>query len=106
SGSASRASTRVFVGIGVQHAGQRRVQVASEQLTPLPAKGLYREPLPPVSVPLKAGDRVGLVVYGYSWQYAFNPSFWWSRAQLKGQLRLPLHEGLEELPLARTAARE
>ncbi|AJD48238.1 peptidase S15 [Isoalcanivorax pacificus W11-5] len=104
SGSASRVSTRVFVGIGVQHAGKRRVQVASEQLTPLPAKGLYRESLPPVSVPLKAGDRVGLVVYGYSWQYAFNPSFWWSRAQLEGALRLPLQEGLEELPLPALSA--
>ena len=89
-GTASVRSTRVFVGIGVQHANQRRVRVASEQLTPLPGKGLYRQPLAPVSVPLKAGDRVGLVVYGYSWQYAFNPSFWWSRARFNGQVDLPL----------------
>ena len=53
---------------------------------------------------LRGYDRVGLVVYGYSWQYAFNPSFWWSRAQLEGQLRLPLQEGLEELSLPALSA--
>lgn len=99
SGTASRASTRVFVGVGVQRAGARRVQVVNEQLTPLPHKGLHRQTLPPVATPLQAGDRVGLVVYGFSWQYAFNPSFWWSRARLQGELTLPLQEGLKSLPL-------
>ena len=91
-GTASRFSTRVFVGIGVQHAGKRRVHVASEQLTPLPKKGFYREQLPAVSMPLKPGDRVGLVVYGYTWQYFTNPSYWWSQARVSGELLLPVKE--------------
>jgi ABC-2 type transport system ATP-binding protein len=91
-GTASRFSTRVFVGVGVQHAGKWRVRVASEQLTPLPRKGNFQQELPAVTQPLKPGDRVGLVVYGYSWQYFFNPSYWWSRAQVSGEVALPIME--------------
>lgn len=91
-GTASKISTRLFVGIGVQHANKRRVKVASEQLTPLPRKGFFRQELPAVSVKLKPGDRVGLVVYGYTWQYFFNPSFWWSQAEISGQAALPIME--------------
>ncbi|MBA3981304.1 MAG: X-Pro dipeptidyl-peptidase [Alcanivorax sp.] len=89
-GTASVRSTRVFVGVGVQHANQRRIRVASEQLTPLPKKGRYQQSLAPVATPLQAGDRVGLIVYGFNWQYAFNPSFWWSRARFNGEVALPL----------------
>ena len=91
-GNASRNSTRVFVGVGVQRAGKVRVRVASEQLTPLPHKGQFNQQLPAVSQPLKSGDRVGLVVYGYSWQYFFNPSFWWSKAKVSGSMKLPIIE--------------
>lgn len=91
-GTASKISTRLFVGVGVQRAGKRRVRVVSEQLTPLPRKGYFRQELPAVSAKLKAGDRVGLVVYGYTWQYFFNPSFWWSQAQVSGDLALPVIE--------------
>jgi ABC-2 type transport system ATP-binding protein len=91
-GNASRNSTRVFVGVGVQRAGKVRVRVASEQLTPLPHKGQFNQQLPAVSQPLKAGDRVGLVVYGYSWQYFINPSFWWSKAKVSGSMKLPIIE--------------
>ena len=91
-GTASKISTRLFVGVGVQRAGKRRVRVVSEQLTPLPRKGYFQQELPAVSAELKAGDRVGLVVYGYTWQYFFNPSFWWSQAQVSGDLALPVIE--------------
>lgn len=94
-GSASKFSTRVFVGVGVQKAGQRRVHVVSEQLHPLPKKGFYRESLPAISTPLERGDRVGLVVYGYTWQYFTNPSYWWSQARIRGDLTLPIREPLE-----------
>ncbi|PKM22067.1 MAG: X-Pro dipeptidyl-peptidase, partial [Gammaproteobacteria bacterium HGW-Gammaproteobacteria-14] len=90
--SASKFSTRAFIGIGVQRAGARRVFVASEQLTPLPRKGLHRKELPAISMELKAGDRVGLVVYGYSWHYFTNPSFWWNQARIGGELKLPVIE--------------
>jgi ABC-2 type transport system ATP-binding protein len=43
-------------------------------------------------MPLKAGDRVGLVVYGYTWQYFFNPSYWWSIANVSGQVSLPIQQ--------------
>src|SRR3546814_5043867 len=33
---------KLFVGVGIQHQGQRRVHVASEHLTPLPGKGVYQ----------------------------------------------------------------
>lgn len=91
-GNASRNSTRVFVGVGVQRAGKMRVRVASEQLTPLPRKGQFKQQLPAVSQPLKAGDRVGLVVYGYNWQYWINPSMWWSKAKVSGSMKLPIIE--------------
>ncbi|MDF1780397.1 MAG: CocE/NonD family hydrolase [Alcanivoracaceae bacterium] len=91
-GSASKMSTRAFVGIGIQHANTRRVWVASEQLTPLPKKGNYEQDLPAISTPLKDGDRVGLIVYGYSWHYMTNPSFWFSRARVRGEASLPIIE--------------
>lgn len=91
-GTASKVSTRLFVGVGVQRAGKRRVRVVSEQLTPLPRKGHFRQQLPAIAAELKPGDRIGLVVYGYTWQYFFNPSFWWSQAQVSGDLTLPLIE--------------
>jgi ABC-2 type transport system ATP-binding protein len=91
-GTASRRSTRLFVGVGVQEAGKRRVRVASEQVTPLPRKGHFRQELPAVARPLKAGDRVGLVVYGYHWQYFTNPSYWWSQTQISGSAALPIIE--------------
>ncbi len=94
-GTASRRSTRIFLGIGVQHHNKRRVHVASEQITPLPGKGRYKQKLPPVSRVLEPGDRVGLVVYGYNWQFFTNPSYWWSRARFSGDVTLPLFEDLE-----------
>lgn len=94
-GTASLFSTRVFVGIGVQSANKRRVRVASEQITPLPEKGYFRQDLAPVAVKLERGDRVGLIIYGYNWQYFTNPSFWWSQARVSGELHLPLIESME-----------
>ena len=94
-GTASLRSTRVFIGVGVQKANKRRVRVVSEQITPLPAKGRYRQDLAPVSAKLDRGDRVGLVIYGFNWQYFANPSFWWSRARLNGELTLPLIDSME-----------
>ena len=91
-GTASKMSTRVFIGVGVQHANTRRVWVASEHLTPLPKKGHYNQELPAISMPLKDGDRVGLVVYGYTWHYFINPSFWASKARVRGQASLPIIE--------------
>ena len=89
-GTASRRSTRVFLGVGVQHRNKRRVEIASEQITPLPSRGRYQQELAPVSRVLEPGDRVGLVIYGYNWQYFTNPSYWWSRAILQGDIELPL----------------
>ena len=74
---AAKARAISFVGIGVQKAGMRRVHVASEQLTPLPEKGRYEQELPAVARELEDGDRVGLVIYGYTWQFFTNPSFWY-----------------------------
>lgn len=79
-----------FVGVGVQKANRRRVRVVSEQLTPLPGKGHYLQELPAVSRELDPGDRVGLVIYGYTWQYFTNPSFWYNKARLRGQVELPI----------------
>lgn len=95
-GTASKMSTRVFIGVGVQRANTRRVWVASEQLTALPKKGRYQQELPAVSMPLRDGDRVGLVVYGYSWHYFTNPSYWLSNARVRGEASLPIIEVVEE----------
>lgn len=95
-GTASKRSTRTFVGVGVQRANSRRVWVASEQLTPLPKKGRYQQELPAVSTHLKDGDRVGLVVYGYTWQFMTNPSYWGSNAMIQGEATLPIIEVPDE----------
>ncbi|MCC1498100.1 hypothetical protein [Alcanivorax sp. 1008] len=89
-GTASRNSTRVFLGVGIQRAGKMRVRVAGKQLTPLYRKGQFNQPLPAVSEPLKPGDRVGLVVYGYTWQYFMKSSLWWSHAKISGSMKLPI----------------
>ncbi|HIL21926.1 MAG TPA: X-Pro dipeptidyl-peptidase, partial [Alcanivorax sp.] len=83
-------SMPVFVGLGIQHANRRRVHVASEQLTPLPEKGIYKLELPAVSQPLKAGDRVGLVIYGFTTQFPLNSAFLARNASVKGDVWLPL----------------
>ena len=83
-------SMPVFVGLGIQHANRRRVHVASEQLTPLPEKGIYELELPAVSQPLKAGDRVGLVIYGFTTQFPLNSAFLARNASVKGDVWLPL----------------
>ena len=80
----------VFVGVGIQHANRRRVHVASEQLTPLPEKGIHNMELPAVSQPLKGGDRVGLVIYGFTTQFPLNSAFLARNATVKGDIWLPL----------------
>ena len=87
---ASKITAKAFVGVGVQEAGMRRVHVASEQLTPLPGKGVYKQELPAVSRKLDHGDRVGLVIYGYTWQFFTNPSYWHNVARLGGDVYLPI----------------
>jgi ABC-2 type transport system ATP-binding protein len=81
---------KLFVGVGVQHAGERRVHVASEHLTPLPGKGIYQQDLPSIAYPLKSGDRVGLVLYGFTWQYFWNAAWIWREAVVEGSMTLPL----------------
>lgn len=81
---------KLFVGVGIQREGQRRVHVASEHLTPLPGKGVYQLSLPAIATPLKGGDRVGLVLYGFTWQYFWNSAFIWREATISGSMTLPL----------------
>ena len=83
-------SMPVFVGLGVQHANRRRVHVASEQLTPLPEKGIHQLELPAVTQPLEPGDRVGLVIYGFTTQFPLNSAFLARNATIKGDIWLPL----------------
>lgn len=89
---ASKLSTRVFVGVGVQRAGKMRVRVAGKQLTPLSKKGHFNQELPALSTPLKAGDRVGLVVYGYSLKNFRQSSWLWKMAKVSGSIKLPIIE--------------
>ncbi len=81
---------KLFVGVGIQHEGNRRVYVASEHLTPLPGKGIYQQDLPAIATTLDSGDRVGLVVYGFTSQYFWNSAFWWRRATIGGSIKLPI----------------
>lgn len=89
-GTSGKKSMPVFIGIGVQHANKRRVRVASEQLIPLPEKGIYELELPALSQPLRSGDRVGLIVYGFTSQFPLNSAFIARTATLKGKVSLPL----------------
>ncbi|EKF73585.1 peptidase S15 [Alcanivorax hongdengensis A-11-3] len=89
-GTSGKKSMPVFVGVGVQHANHRRVKVASEQLTPLPDKGIYRMELPALSQPLEAGDRVGLIIYGFTTQFPLNSAFLARVADVQGHVWLPL----------------
>ncbi len=89
-GTSSGESMPMFVGIGVQHANRRRVRVASEQLTPLTDKGVHRQELAAVTQELKPGDRVGVVIYGFTTQFPLNSAFLARNATLKGNVWLPL----------------
>lgn len=80
----------VFVALGVQHANKRRVHLAGKPLTALPTKGIHDVELPVVSQTLKAGDRVGLVIYGFSNMAPLQSGFWARTASLKGDVWLPL----------------
>lgn len=89
-GTSSGKAMPIFVGVGVQHANRRRVRVASEQLTPLPTKGIHQQDLPALAQPLDAGDRVGLVVYGFTSQFPLNSALLFRNAHFQGSLTLPL----------------
>lgn len=91
-GAGKPSAMKLFVGVGIQHAGRRRVHVASEHLTPLPGKGIYRMELPAIAEPLKAGDRVGLIVYGFTSQFFWNSAYWGREATVDGSVTLPLTE--------------
>lgn len=93
SGMGKSSAMKLFVGVGVQHAGKRRVKVAGDQLMPLPGKGVYRLDLSDIAVSLKSGDRVGLVVYGFTAQHFWRNSaswFIWRQAFVDGSMTLPL----------------
>lgn len=92
-GMGKSSAIKLFVGVGVQHASKRRVRVAGEHLMPLPGKGVYKLDLADIAVPLKAGDRVGLVVYGFTAQHFWRNSaswFIWRPAFVDGSITLPI----------------
>ncbi len=78
----------VFVGIGVQHKYQRYVHLISDQIVPVRAIGQQRVEMAGISTRVRAGDVIGLVVYGYNSQFANSGMA--MQAQLSGSVDLPI----------------
>jgi len=75
-----------------------RLEVLSEQVTPLTSKGEIE--LNMASAALQAGEVLGLRLSGFSGQYLFNSSWRANRVTLRGEIELPAFLPLQA-PLAR-----
>ncbi len=81
---------RLFVGLGIKTEHSRTVTLVSDQVFPINGIGLHQLELPAMSTRLRAGDIVGLVVSGYSNQYRFSGSGMRTKADLAGNIEIPI----------------
>lgn len=80
----------VFVGIGIKHSDSEKVELLSDQATPLSGVGRHQKALSAISAPLAPGDMLGLVISGYSNQFRFSGSGFDTRAAVSGTVQLPI----------------
>ena len=79
-----------FVGIGVQRAGLGATVLLNKQVRPIRGAGARSLDLNGVSHRLHAGDRLGLLVYGYHPQYLASFSAIPGRIRVTGRIALPI----------------
>ncbi|MES1941400.1 peptidase S15 [Salinisphaera sp. T5B8] len=79
-----------FVGIGVQRAGLGATVLLNKQVRPIRGAGPRSLDLNGVSHRLHAGDRLGLLVYGYHPQYLASFSAIPGRIRVTGRIALPI----------------
>lgn len=80
----------LFMGIAVKRADNRKIELISDQITPLRGAGHHKGMLAGVSTRLFRDDIVGVWVSGYSNQYRFSGGNWFSASTLGGKVGLPI----------------
>lgn len=81
---------RIFVGVGVKRFDDRRAQLLHEQVVPMRGVGKQRHELAGVGTRLRAGDQVGLMLYGFHPQFTASFSRLPSAVTVRGRVELPL----------------
>jgi ABC-2 type transport system ATP-binding protein len=80
----------IFVGVGVKRKNSDHITLVSDQITPIKGIGTKKLELAGISIQLKKGDIVGLVIKSYSDQYRFSGSGWLTQANVSGKVALPI----------------
>ncbi len=79
----------VFLGVGVKRADSRKIELISDQITPLRGSGKHSGTMAGISTRIHKDDIVGLWVGGYSNQYRFSGGDWFSASEVSGEITLP-----------------
>ena len=85
----------VFIGIGIKRERQAVTILVNDQLRPVRDVGKHTLDLNGIATRLQAGDRVGLLVYGY------HPQFLASFSGLPGHVDVSGHVGLPLVSISR-----
>lgn len=82
----------VFVGLGVRHDPNERIELINDQIAPLRGSGEFEQQLVGVTQHLQAGDEVYLMLYGFHNQYYLSFNRVPQVVTLSGDVRLPLFD--------------
>lgn len=80
-----------FIAIAVKRAHSRKVEVISDQITPVRGAGAHTGNMAGISTRLQKDDIVGVWAGGYSNQYRFSGGDWFTSTTLSGEIGLPLY---------------
>lgn len=81
----------LFVGIAVKRAHSRKIELISDQITPLRGTGSHTGEMAGISTRLHKNDIIGVWVSGYSNQYRFSGGDWFTSTTLSGEIGLPFY---------------
>src|SRR5690606_5499232 len=81
---------RFFIGLGVLRAGAAEPELLNDQVLPIRGTGSIGTELIAVSTSLAAGDRVGVMLYGFHPQYAASHADSTTQVTINGSVELPL----------------
>ncbi len=79
-----------FLGVAVKRASSRKIELLSDQITPVRGAGLHTGQLAGISTRLHKDDIVGVWAGGYSNQYRFSGGDWFTSTTLQGEIGLPM----------------
>lgn len=83
----------VYLGVAVKRAKTRKIELISDQITPIRGAGRHKGEMAGISTRLHKNDIIGLWVSGYSDQYRFSGGEWFIATKLRGEIGLPVFEG-------------